>query len=58
MIEFKANFDVLQDWDLNAKTLDLQKPDDIKKQKPEQKRDNNRNRNNNRNNNNRNNYRR
>ena len=58
MIEFKANFDVLQDWDLNAKTLDLQKPDDIKKQKPEQKRDNNRNRNNNRNKNNRNNYRR
>ena len=58
MIEFKANFDVLQDWDLYAKTPDLQKPDDIKKQKPEQKRDNNRNRNNNRNNNTRNNNRR
>ena len=58
MIEFKSNFDVLQDWDLYAKTPDLQKPDDIKKQKPEQKRDNNRNRNNNRNNNTRNNNRR
>ena len=47
MIEFKANFDVLQDWDLNAKSLDLQKPEEIKKQKPEQQqRNNNRNRNN------------
>lgn len=47
MIEFKANFDVLQDWDLNAKSLDFQKPEEIKKQKPEQQqRNNNRNRNN------------
>ena len=47
MIEFKANFDVLQDWDLNAKSPDLQKPEEIKKQKPEQQqRNNNRNRNN------------
>ena len=54
MIEFKANFDVLQDWDLSAKTPDLQKPDEIKKQKPEQQqRNNNRNRNNNNRNNNR-----
>lgn len=56
MIEFKANFDVLQDWDLQAKDPDLQKPEDIKKQKPEQRQDRNRNRNNN-NNNNRNNRR-
>jgi hypothetical protein len=58
MIEFKANFDVLQDWDLNAKELDMQKPDDIKKQKPEQKRDRTRDRNNNNRNNNRNTIRR
>ena len=57
MIEFKANFDVLQDWDLNAKALDLQKPDEIKKQKPDQPQNRIRNRNNN-NNNNRNNNRR
>ena len=31
MIEFKANFDVLQDWDLNELTLDRQKPEEIKK---------------------------
>ena len=47
MIEFKANFDVLQDWDLNAKSIDLQKPKEIKKHKLEpQPRYINRNRNN------------
>ena len=50
MIEFKANFDVVQDWDLNALTPDRQKPDDIKKQKPDKPQDRNRNRNNNNNN--------
>ena len=56
MIEFKANFDVLQDWDLNATAPDRQKPDEIKKQKPDQDKNKNKNRNtnNNRNNNNRN----
>ena len=54
MIEFKANFDVLQDWDLNELTLDRQKPDDIKKQKPDNDKDKNKNRNRNNNNNNRN----
>ncbi len=58
MLEFKANFDLLQDWDLYGKDPDLQKPDDIKKQKPEQKRDRNRDRNNNNRNNNRNTNRR
>ncbi len=58
MLEFKANFDLLQDWDLYGKDPDLQKPDDIKKQKPEQKRDKNRDRNNNNRNNNRNTNRR
>ena len=49
MIEFKANFDVLQDWNLDELTLDRQKPDEIKKQKPEQKKDRTRDRNNNNN---------
>ena len=51
MIEFKANFDVLQDWNLNEVAFDRQKPDEIKKQKPEQKTDRNRDRRNNNNSN-------
>ncbi|MBO7417794.1 MAG: Ig-like domain-containing protein [Bacteroidaceae bacterium] len=51
MIEFKANFDVLQDWNLNELAFDRQKPDEIKKQKPEQKTDRNRDRRNNNNSN-------
>ena len=37
IIEFKANFDVVQDWDVNAKAIDEQKPEEMKKQKPEEK---------------------
>lgn len=43
MIEFKANFDIIQDWDVNATELDRQKPDEIKKQKPDQKKERSRN---------------
>ena len=58
MLEFKANFDILQDWNLGETSLDRQKPDEIKKQKPEQPKDRNKNRNNNNRNNNSNNTRR
>ncbi len=52
VLEFKANFDLIQDWDVNAKTLDKQKPEELKKQKPdEDKKKNNKNNQNNRNNN-------
>lgn len=33
--EMKANFEFEENWDINAKTLDQQKLDEIKKQKPE-----------------------
>lgn len=48
VLELKANFDLTQDWNVHAKPLDKQKPDELKKQKPDEdkkKRDrNNRNR--------------
>lgn len=37
VIEFKANFDVTQDWDVNQKAIDAQKPEEMIKQKPETK---------------------
>lgn len=45
VLEFKANFDLIQDWDLHAKTPDMQKPEELKKQKPDEdkKKKNNRN---------------
>lgn len=46
VLELKANFDLTQTWDLNAKPLDKQKPDELKKQKPDEdkkKNQNNRN---------------
>ena len=56
VLEFKANFDLVQDWDVKAKPLDKQKPDELKKQKPDEdkKKKNNKNSSNsgNRNNNN------
>ncbi len=36
-LELKANFDLLQDWNILALPLDKQKPDAIKKQKPDDK---------------------
>jgi len=45
IIELKANFDINQNWDIHALTPDKQKPDSMKKQKPEQKRQNRRNNN-------------
>jgi len=36
LIEFKANWEALQDWDLNAKSLDEQKLEELKKQKPDE----------------------
>lgn len=45
VLEFKANFDLIQDWNLHAKTPDMQKPEELKKQKPDEdkKKKNNRN---------------
>ena len=53
VLEFKANFDLIQDWNVKEKPLDKQKPDELKKQKPDEdkKKKNSRN---NRNNSNRN----
>ena len=50
VLEFKANFDLVQDWDVKAKPLDKQKPDELKKQKPDEDKKKNKN-SNNRNNN-------
>ena len=36
VLEFKANFDLVQDWDVKAKPLDKQKPEELKKQKPDE----------------------
>ena len=33
VLEFKANFDLIQDWNVKEKPLDKQKPDELKKQK-------------------------
>lgn len=33
VLEFKANFDLIQDWDVTAKPLDKQKPEELKKTK-------------------------
>ena len=47
VLEFKANFDLIQDWNVKEKPLDKQKPDELKKQKPdEDKKKQNRNKNN------------
>ncbi len=35
ILELKANFDIYQNWDVHELPLDKQKPDDLKKQKPE-----------------------
>lgn len=35
ILELKANFDIYQNWDVHELPLDKQKPDDMKKQKPE-----------------------
>lgn len=44
VLELKANFDLTQDWDVLAKPLDKQKPEELKKQKPdEDKKNKNRN---------------
>ncbi len=48
-LELKANFELTQTWILNDRPLDKQKPDDMKKQKPDEDKQKNRNRNNNRN---------
>ena len=44
LLELKANFDVHQDWNVKQLSLDKQKPDELKKQKPETSNRNNRNR--------------
>lgn len=36
VLDLKANFDLTQDWDVHAKPLDKQKPEDMKKQKPDE----------------------
>ena len=36
IIEFKANWDATQDWNVTAVPLDKQKPDELKKQKPDE----------------------
>ena len=54
VLELKANFDLTQEWDIHAKPLDRQKPEELKKQKPdedkkkkrEDRNNNNRNKNN------------
>jgi hypothetical protein len=55
VLELKANFDLTQDWNLLGEPLDKQKPNELKKQKPDEdkkkKQQQNRNNNNNRNNN-------
>lgn len=44
VLELKANFDLTQDWNVLAKPLDKQKPEELKKQKPdEDKKNKNRN---------------
>lgn len=54
ILELKANFDLTQDWDVLAKPLDKQKPEEMKKQKPDEdkknKKQNNQNNQNSRNN--------
>lgn len=36
VLEFKANFDLIQDWNIKGKALDKQKPNELKKQKPDE----------------------
>ena len=38
VVEFKANFEVLQNWNVTEKRLDQQKPLELKKQKPDETR--------------------
>ena len=54
VLELKANFDLTQDWNVLANPLDKQKPEDMKKQKPDEDKKN-RNKNNQNNQNSRNN---
>jgi len=42
VLEFKANFDLVEDWDVTRMPLDKQKPGDMKKQKPEEENKNKR----------------
>lgn len=56
VLDLKANFDLTQDWNILAKPLDKQKPEEMKKQKPdEDKKNKNKNKNNQNNQNSRNN---
>ena len=43
VVEFKANFEVLQNWNVTEKRLDQQKPLELKKQKPDENKKKNRN---------------
>ncbi len=44
LLELKANFDLTQEWNVNEKPLEEQKPEELKKQKPDaDKKKNNRN---------------
>lgn len=36
VLELKANFDLTQEWDIHARPLDRQKPEELKKQKPDE----------------------
>lgn len=36
VLELKANFDLTQDWDVTDRPLDRQKPNELKKQKPDE----------------------
>ncbi len=45
LLELKANFDLTQEWNVEAKPLDKQKPDELKKQKPDEDKNKNRNKN-------------
>ena len=43
ILDLKANFELNQTWDVTARALDKQKPDDMKKQKPDETKKKNRN---------------
>ncbi|MDO4164817.1 MAG: Ig-like domain-containing protein [Bacteroides sp.] len=45
VIELKANFELNQTWNIKDRPLDKQKPDDLKKQKPDEDKNKNKNRN-------------
>lgn len=45
VLELKANFDLTQEWDVKARPLERQKPDELKKQKPDEDKNKNKNKN-------------